>query len=52
MAQQAVANNLLLLQLILIVLMYMYFADRIHKFVNTQFGGSGFKLSERQGVFN
>ena len=52
MVQQAVANNLLLLQLILIVLMYMYFADRIHKFVNTQFGGAGFKLSERQGVFN
>ena len=51
-AQQAVANNLLLLQLILVVLMYMYFADRLHKFVNTQFGGAGFKLSERQGIFN
>ena len=49
--QQAVANNILLLQLILVVLMYMYFADRVSKFVNTQFGGAGFKLSERQGIF-
>ena len=49
--QQAVANNILLLQLILVVLMYMYFADRISKLVNTQFGGSGFKLSDQQGIF-
>ena len=49
--KQAVANNILLLQLILVVLMYMYFADRISKLVNTQFGGSGFKLSDKQGIF-
>ena len=49
--QQAVANNILLLQLILVVLMYMYFADRISKFVNTQFGSSGFRLSDQQGIF-
>ncbi|WP_315443560.1 peptidoglycan DD-metalloendopeptidase family protein [uncultured Selenomonas sp.] len=49
--KQAVANNILLLQLILVVLMYMYFADRISKLVNTQFGSSGFKLSDQQGIF-
>ena len=49
--RQAVANNILLLQLILVVLMYMYFADRISKFVNTQFGSSGFRLSDQQGIF-
>ena len=51
MVQQAAANNILLLQLILVVLMYMYFADRISKLVHTQFGGTGFSLSKRQGMF-
>ena len=51
LVQQAAANNILLLQLILVVLMYMYFADRVSELIHVQFGGAGFKLSDRQGIF-
>ena len=42
---QSFANVALLLQLTLVVLLYMFFADRMSKFILTQFGG-GFRLSK------
>ena len=45
---QSVLNLILLLKFILVTLMYMFFADRVSKFVLTQFGTSGFRLS-REG---
>ncbi|WP_369758566.1 type IV secretion system protein [Mitsuokella sp. oral taxon 131] len=47
-SSQSVLNLILLLKFILVVLMYMFFADRVSKFVLTQFGTSGFRLS-REG---
>lgn len=38
--------------LIVITLKYMYFCDRITRLINTQFGNAGFRLSDKQGVFN
>lgn len=43
---QSFANVALLLQLTLVVLLYMFFADRMSKFILTQFGGGGFRLSK------
>lgn len=43
---QTVANVGLLLQITLIVLMYMFFADRMQKLILTQFGQSGFRLAK------
>ena len=43
---QTIANVGLLLQITLIVLMYMFFADRMQKLILTQFSQSGFRLAK------
>ena len=44
---QSVVNIYMLLKLLLVVLMYMFFADRMHKFIHSQFTkGNGFRLSK------
>nr|WP_237141752.1 type IV secretion system protein [Selenomonas sp. oral taxon 126] len=48
MRVKAVANIVLLMQLTLITLMFMFFADRVSKFIMTQFGQPGFRLTNEQ----
>ena len=43
-----VANLSLLFQLLLIVLLFILMADHMEKFINKQFGGMGFKLTNEQ----
>ena len=48
MRVKAAANIILLMQLTLITLMFMFFADRVSKFIMTQFGQPGFRLTNEQ----
>ena len=48
MRVKAVANIVLLMQLTLVTLMFMFFADRVSKFIMTQFGQPGFRLTNEQ----
>ena len=48
MSVKEVANIVLLMQLTLITLMFMFFADRVSKFIMTQFGQPGFRLTNEQ----
>ena len=45
---KAAANIVLLMELTLITLLFMLFADRVSKFILTQFGQPGFRLSSNE----
>lgn len=49
---QKAANIGLMLQVLLIVLLFMYMADRISRLVLDQFGSPGFRLYYEQGIFS
>lgn len=49
---QTVMNVLLMLQIILLVLLFMFMADRVSKLVIEQFGSGGFHLTDDEGVFS
>ena len=49
---QTVMNVLLMLQVILLVLLFMFMADRVSKLVIEQFGSGGFHLTDDEGVFS
>lgn len=45
-------NIFLMLQVILLVLLFMFMADRVSKLVIEQFGSGGFHLTDDEGVFS
>lgn len=49
---QTVVNVFLMLQVILLVLLFMFMADRVSKLVIEQFGSGGFHLTDDEGVFS
>ena len=49
---QTVMNIFLMLQVILLVLLFMFMADRVSKLVIEQFGSGGFHLTDDEGVFS
>lgn len=49
---QAVWHIGVILQVILLVLAFMFMGDRISKLIHMQFGNAGFRLSDKQGVFS
>ena len=49
---QTVVNVFLMLQVILLVLLFMFMADRVSKLVIEQFGSDGFHLTDDEGVFS
>ena len=49
---QTVVNVFLMLQVILLVLLFMFMADRVSKLVIEQFGSGGFHLTDDEGIFS
>ena len=49
---QTVVNVFLMLQVILLVLLFMFMADRVSKLIIEQFGSGGFHLTDDEGVFS
>ena len=49
---QTVVNVFLMLQVILLVLLFMFMADRVSKLVIEQFGSGGFQLTDDEGIFS
>ena len=49
---QTVMNIFLMLQVILLVLLFMFMADRVSKLVIEQFGSGGFHLTDDEGVYS
>nr|WP_315411231.1 glucosaminidase domain-containing protein [uncultured Selenomonas sp.] len=49
---QTVMNIFLMLQVILLVLLFMFMADRVSKLVIEQFGSGSFHLTDDEGVFS
>lgn len=49
---QTVVNVFLMLQVILLVLLFMFMADRVSKLIIEQFGSGGFHLTDDEGIFS
>lgn len=49
---QTIVNVFLMLQVILLVLLFMFMADRVSKLIIEQFGSGGFHLTNDEGVFS
>ena len=49
---QTIVNVFLMLQVILLVLLFMFMADRVSKLVIEQFGSGGFHLTDDEGIFS
>ena len=49
---QTIVNVFLMLQVILLVLLFMFMADRVSKLIIEQFGSGGFHLTDDEGIFS